>query len=115
MTNPLAFSAMPFTHLTDSGENPVTAGLNSFISIQAAPNPTDGRITIKLALTRQGRIDISMYDVAGRKILHVSSREYQSGLHELHSDFSHIPSGVYFIRAAGPAGSAASTRIVLIK
>jgi hypothetical protein len=115
VTNPLTFSATPFTHLTDSGENPVTAALDRFISIQATPNPSDGRITINLALTRRGRVDISLYDVAGRKVSHVSAREYQAGVHELHRDLSHMPSGVYFIRASGPAGAAACTRIVLIR
>ncbi len=86
---------------------------------QNFPNPFNPSTHIPFELTRGGRVVLSVYDVAGRRVRAVLDRELPAGLHEAEWDGKDeagrsVASGVYFYRMQ--AGAETETRrMVLLK
>lgn len=73
--------------------------VNEFKVYQNYPNPFNPKTVLKFYLPNNGYINISIYDVLGKKVF--SSKEYFiSGLNEKQIDFSqlYLSSGVYFVK-----------------
>jgi hypothetical protein len=92
----------------------------SGISIGACrPHPARGAATIELALQREGRVRVDLFDVRGRRVRLVHDGLLAAGVHALALDVSAaggipLPAGVYFVRAA-IGGDSASRRIVVVR
>ncbi|HXV13878.1 MAG TPA: choice-of-anchor B family protein, partial [Candidatus Krumholzibacteria bacterium] len=90
-----------------------------FLLEQNFPNPFNPSTRIPFELTRGGRVALSIYDVAGRRVRAVLDRVMPAGLHETEWDGRDdggraVSSGVYFYRMQ--AGSRTETRrMVLLK
>ncbi len=86
---------------------------------QNFPNPFNPSTRIPFELTRGGRVALSIYDVAGRRVRDVLDRVLPAGLHETEwdgrdQDGRAVASGVYFYRMQ--AGTRTETRrMVLLK
>lgn len=65
---------------------------------QNYPNPFHGATTIRFALPRPGRARLQVFDVQGRVVATLFSREDASGLHAVTWDATGVESGVYFYR-----------------
>jgi hypothetical protein len=67
-------------------------------ALQIYPNPTNGELRIGYAISDDVISDIVIYDVSGRaqKTAH---RKSEIGKSEIEIDVSHLPNGVYFLRA----------------
>ena len=65
--------------------------------VSVYPNPYTTRFSVRFNLNKQGKVDISVYDIAG-KLVKKSVKTYTSGLHTVNMDISKIPQGVYFVR-----------------
>jgi len=79
------------------------------------PNPFRSGTTVRFALDRPGRVSISVYDIAGRKVRALTSRERPSGEHEIRwngrsDDGRAVASGTYFLLLE--AGGEVETRKV---
>jgi len=73
--------------------------VDEFKVYQNYPNPFNPKTVIKFYLPNNGYVNISIYDVLGKKVF--SNKEYFiSGLNEKQVDFSqlYLSSGVYFIK-----------------
>ncbi len=75
--------------------------------VSVYPNPYTTRFSVKFSLKQKGKVDISVYDIAG-KLVKKSVKTYTSGLHTVNMDISKIPQGVYFVRVN--TGSIVSTQ-----
>ncbi len=64
----------------------------------AAPNPLPGRSRVEFAIPRTGRVNLSVYDLLGRRIAVLADGVQTAGSHALEWDTARIPSGVYFYR-----------------
>lgn len=64
---------------------------------------------------RSGPIDISVFDVAGRRIQRTRMADSQAGLHSLQLRLDQPTSGILLIEAKSLSGARASTRVVLIQ
>jgi hypothetical protein len=61
----------------------------------AVPNPANGESTIQYNLGQGSDIEISLYDIAGKKVMDLYNGYADKGSHELKADFSAVTSGVY--------------------
>lgn len=85
----------------DSGlEMPVTFSL-----YQNYPNPFNARTEISFELGSRMEIDLSVYDIAGRKVASLVQGEYATGQHTVIWNADEYSSGVYFYRLIAGAES----------
>ncbi|OGD72503.1 MAG: hypothetical protein A2Y64_03135 [Candidatus Coatesbacteria bacterium RBG_13_66_14] len=69
------------------------------------PSPSSGSFTVDYTLPENGRINISLYDLSGRRIATVFEGEMAAGRHEFSFDASTLPPGVYLARMATDSGT----------
>jgi hypothetical protein len=71
------------------------------------PNPFNPATVIPYALPVDARIDLSIYDVLGRRVAVLIEGQIAAGRHEVRWDASSLPSGVYLIalQARGASGT----------
>jgi hypothetical protein len=88
-------------------------------NLAVTPNPTRQGACISFYMPAAGRIEINVYDMAGKRISCLADREFQGGRHEVSwrgtgTDGEKLPSGVYFCRVK--TGQSKSTRkLVLLR
>ncbi len=79
------------------------------------PNPVTSSATFSLFVPTEGSVSLDVFDVTGRVVARVHSGQLSGGSHSfLWSLPEGIGSGMYFIRAETPSGSAA-TRMTVIR
>jgi len=76
------------------------------------PTPADDRISIDIVIPEQTDIDISIYDITGRKVATVVSGLYNPGEYTMLSDVSGLINGVYIVRMTADKFSASKNFIV---
>lgn len=97
--------------------------LNSFVPNyynleQNYPNPFNPSTTIRFAVSEKSNVKISVFDVSGRLVNTVFSRELTPGTYKVDFDGSKLSSGIYFYRleASGQKGTTFLTKkMVLVK
>jgi len=83
------------------------------------PNPFSMGTTIRYALPgRGGRVDLTIYDVRGRRVRTLVSRDLADGVHEAYwdgrgEDGRSVPSGIYFYRLRTAHGTVQRKAVVL--
>ena len=71
--------------------------------LTAFPNPFNQHVTIEITLPELSRIDLSIYDLGGRKMHELLKGEYTAGKHfavwdgKMEGSIS-LPSGIYWVR-----------------
>ena len=99
---------------TPDGRKPLVTGLTGIV-----PNPFNPETTIQYSLRGQSKVDIKIYDVAGRLVDVLASETQVAGQHSVvwrgtDRRGSSVASGVYFVRMI--AGSQVFTKkMVLLK
>ena len=73
-----------------------------------------GVLKVRYELTEPARVDIGIYDLAGRRCATVDDQFRDSGVHEVTWAQRNLHSGVYFVKL-NRGGSAAVRRVVLIR
>lgn len=76
---------------------------DDFMLYQNYPNPFNPLTKFRFQIPAKGKsqkakIEISIYDLLGKKIAEVTKKEYSPGIYEAEFDGSNLPSGVYFCR-----------------
>ncbi len=87
---------------------------NSYLFIEAYPNPFNPSTEIRFTIPEDGLAKVTVFDILGREIAVLYDGFIASGVHTRNFNASNFASGVYFVRAESN-GSAAYTRLVLIK
>ncbi|MCL4550291.1 MAG: T9SS type A sorting domain-containing protein [Bacteroidetes bacterium] len=91
----------------------VSLPIHSFL-YQNYPNPFNPTTLIKYSLAQTSLVNLSIYDVLGRKVATLVDKEQSLGNYEVEFDGSNLASGVYFYRIQ--AGSFIQTKkFMLIK
>ncbi|MFV1981578.1 MAG: endonuclease/exonuclease/phosphatase family protein, partial [Rhodothermia bacterium] len=75
------------------------------------PNPSAGRLNLRVDLSQAGVILIRIRDVAGRLVKSIDSRHLSAGRHDLVTDLD-LPSGVYIATLLGPTGQTSAKFVV---
>ncbi|RMG81492.1 MAG: T9SS C-terminal target domain-containing protein [Bacteroidetes bacterium] len=65
-------------------------------AVQLFPNPTDGRVFVKIDLSRQAWVEIAVMDVTGKTIEPLNGKLIDHNTFSL--DLSHQPAGVYWVK-----------------
>ena len=68
------------------------------LRFSVAPNPVRERINIDLSLTRSGPVEVSLFDLQGRKVADLMSGTYAPGRHQVSWAAKQLASGLYFAR-----------------
>lgn len=126
-----AFSAAGELYVTDHWNNRVqefgrvitnvgdSQGGGSLITLgQPAPNPMSGDMRVHFALPRDGRADLSVFDVQGRLVAHVLKGHQRAGGQEVtwagrDQDGRPVAAGIYFLRLS--ASQSLCRRFVVLR
>lgn len=65
---------------------------------QNYPNPFNPSTVIKFGLPEAGVVELSIYNILGKKVGELINSEIQSGYHTVEFTDNHLPSGIYFYR-----------------
>jgi hypothetical protein len=78
------------------------------------PNPFNGKAILKFGLPQAGQVNITIYDVLGRKICTLIDNQLDAGTHQISFDASDLASGVYFAKL-NTGGQVFAQRLTLVK
>ena len=67
------------------------------ILLQNYPNPFKENTTIKYRLVTEAKIEISIFDLSGKKITTLVNQMKQSGTHEVTWSPENMSSGIYYV------------------
>ena len=96
------------------GETGAAIDNGGVILSRVSPNPVSASAGFQLYTPVEGRVDISVYDLAGRSVALVESGEIAQGSHSYRWTLPQgISNGIYLIRASTPAGTAVSRMTVV--
>lgn len=63
---------------------------------QNYPNPSNPETTISFYLPYKTKLELSIYDVLGKKVKTIINNYYEEGIHDIRVNLSDLPSQVYF-------------------
>ena len=87
---------------------------NSFELFQNYPNPFNPSTNIKFMLSKSGFVNLSVYDMNGKRVGVIINENMSSGTYDVHFNASYLSSGTYFYKIT--AGDYSSVkRMILIK
>jgi hypothetical protein len=86
--------------ITISGAPLSAEALEQEIGLNIAPNPTQNSTAISMVLDNESKVEMSMMDLTGRKVLDVNAGQMSQGAHRFDVDMSALSTGVYFLRVA---------------
>ncbi|UCE65889.1 MAG: T9SS type A sorting domain-containing protein, partial [Candidatus Zixiibacteriota bacterium] len=66
--------------------------------LQNYPNPFNARTTIRFVLPKSGNVQLTIYDLLGRRVKTIIDEYMQAGVHAVTCDASALSSGIYFYR-----------------
>jgi len=93
-------------------DNPTAFPAEPFLE-QNYPNPFNPRTTIRYQLAAAGKVDLSVYNLSGQKVLTLVNGQQQPGSHTVTLNASQLPSGVYFYRLKTEAFTSQRKMILL--
>jgi hypothetical protein len=106
------FSSLIITSVDKEVKEP-----NRFSLMQNYPNPFNPSTSIKFSIPEEGKVNLSIYNILGQKIITLVNYDMRAGKYEVKFDASRYASGVYLYRLE-ELGSAQFTQIkkmILIK
>ena len=133
--NPLPGSATSYLDTLDKGLQPLAAGMEyrywlevteadgkvsrfgpteavsvpkekpELILYAAYPNPSRETINFIYSLPEEGRVELSVYDLSGRRVATLVDSELTAGRHEVSWSCADVESGVYLYRLETDSGS----------
>ncbi len=100
------------------GDSPVKvveneSRLPKSFNVSVQPNPFNPSTAVRVSLEKAAEIEISVFDLQGRRVRRLLERKLQSGEHEIPFNAQNLPSGVYFIRVRADNLSKVSKALLL--
>jgi flagellar hook capping protein FlgD len=108
---------LPVSYVRSASHQP--AATSGPTGLLLAPNPTTGSMDVRYRVEAQGRVEIAVFDLGGRKIRSLFSGVQEAGERSVHwdgrDDLQHVvPLGVYLLKAQLGA-HAATQRLILMR
>jgi hypothetical protein len=92
---------------------------NALRDLSLNPNPARGQINVRFALTDPGRVNINIYDIAGKKVRALSASPVSRGFHNLiwdgRDDQGRMVSNGSYVFRFETGGVCANRTVVLVK
>jgi hypothetical protein len=85
-----------------------------FALFPAYPNPFNSSTVLEYQLPHAGRVELAVYDILGRQVATLASRNHPAGFYRVTWDAGAAPSGIYFCRLTA-SGFQSVRKMVLIK
>ncbi len=82
----------------DEGEVAVEDVPDAFALAQNYPNPFNPVTTVQFALPQKDVVNLSVYNLTGRKVAELLNTEMKAGYHNVKFDAGMLPSGIYIYR-----------------
>jgi len=96
----------------EKGE-PVARGYSLALA-SASPNPLSKSTSIAFSLPKSGSVDLTVYDIAGRKVATLAQGTMSAGSHEVSWNGAKAPAGVYLYRLSFE-GKTLTNRMVVVR
>lgn len=80
----------------------------------AYPNPARGLATLVLTTESAERIEVSVYDILGRRVARLHDGPLATGTHPFALDAAALTAGLYIVRASSPSGTA-TRRVTVVR
>jgi len=107
MAEILSFFDIYFVWTGEEENGSIISGMKVF------PNPTSGHLNVQLQLNQAQSTSISVYDLAGREVIHLSKQnQMNKGINRLRFDVSHLKAGIYTLIAKTSEGNIARKFVV---
>ncbi len=101
--------------MSSVSDNDLSGIPGEFVLLPAFPNPFNSRTTINFGLPTPGSVEISLFDLNGKRISDLSGNAwYSAGYHRLEVNLKGVPAGSYMLNM-GYDGKVLTQRLVLIK
>ncbi|UCE26385.1 MAG: T9SS type A sorting domain-containing protein [Candidatus Coatesbacteria bacterium] len=84
----------------------------AFALYQTTPNPTAGAAIFRFSVADDSDVELTIYDISGRKVLTVADGPFATGEHSVAADLSSIAPGVYVYRLIAGGENAARKLVV---
>jgi hypothetical protein len=81
--------------------------------IQNFPNPANEATTISFVLKTKAPVNISLFNISGKKIKELVNDDLTEGIHSLEFKKGSLPSGVYFYKMV--SGNFSQTRKIIFQ
>jgi hypothetical protein len=78
-----------------------------------APNPARDLARLSFVTQSQGRISVTLYDIAGRSIQNLLDVHMDAGTHSVNIETHGLASGIYFVRVESPDGTGSKTMTIV--
>jgi hypothetical protein len=86
-----------------------------FALFQNYPNPFNPNTTIKFNLPQAGRVQLTIYNVLGERVVELLDKQLEAGSHAIAFDASRLASGIYFYRLQAGKDFVAVKKMLLAK
>jgi len=107
--------SLDINQVQTSLENVLADVPTSFELLDNYPNPFNPSTTIGFKLATDSHIQVSVFDVLGRKVATLTDQPYSSGTHEITWDASAVSSGQYIYRMEADGKLIGAKSMVLVK
>jgi hypothetical protein len=87
----------------------------SAILYPAIPNPFNSSTTLTFDLLSAGEVSLIIYDIQGREVAKLETRNLKLGTNQIVWNAEGLPSGVYFVRLSVVGSRSSVQKIVLLK
>ena len=95
-----------YEFITSSVSAPVAGSSDQHIHLFApVPNPAAGSINLSFDVNAASLVQLALYDLQGRRVLDLGSRQYEAGRFVEHADIGSLPSGLYHVVLEATEGS----------
>ncbi|KUJ62747.1 multidrug transporter [Flavobacteriaceae bacterium CRH] len=94
----MAFSVTPTCTVATLSTNKSILESEAEVGLSIFPNPTAGNLTISFLQVEQEKVNITLFDINGRKIDVITNQSYDAGRIEIPYNSSKLIKGVYLLR-----------------
>ena len=106
---------VPADDIRTSAESPGTEMPLATALDQNYPNPFNASTTIAFSVPQRALIQISVYDITGRRLDVLADRWFEAGRHSVDWDAHGAANGVYFYRMAVDGNLVATRQMALVR
>ena len=81
--------------------------------ISLAPNPVRDLTRLSFVTQTQGRVRVTLYDIAGRSVEDILDASMEAGTHAINLETHSLSAGIYFVRVESPDGIGSRTMTIV--
>jgi hypothetical protein len=79
------------------------------------PNPFNSSVTLRFELSDASSYELTIYDINGREVWRLETRDSRLETNEVVWDAEGMPSGIYFAQLSVDGGQSMVRKVVLMK